>query len=85
MVFETFADIVAKSITAFAGVIPIAKAWRNYQLNHLLEEKDKISKSDWLKFCKMFKKYIKEHPELGISIIEAQKKGEATKYQKKEK
>ena len=83
MNFGTFAEIIVQSITAIAGLATIAQAWRGYQ--NEAQTNEEISKSDWLKLCKMFKKYIKEHPELNILIIEAQKKGEATKYQKKEK
>ena len=82
MDFAAFANIIASFITTISGGVAIATAWKSYQRE--AQTTEEISKSDWLKFCKMFKKYIKEHPELGISIIEAQKKGEATKYQKKE-
>lgn len=82
MNFGAFANIIVQSIATIAGVATIATAWNSYQ--NETQANEKISKSDWLKFCKMFKKYIKEHPELNILIIEAQKKGEATKYQKKD-
>lgn len=79
MGFLAFAKIVIEAIRAATDAIAVSRAFISHR-----EEKERITKSEWLKFCKMFKRYITEHPEEGIEVIEPVKKGEATKYQIRE-
>lgn len=44
-------------------------------------DKEFKSQSDWMLFCRRFKKYVKEHPELRISIVVSDKKNGITKYE----
>ena len=78
MNFIDYFNIAVDAITAAAGIISIAQAFQNHQ-----KEREEIGASEWKNFCKMFKKYVNEHRELNIEVVEPKKRGMATKYQKK--
>ncbi|MCQ2413155.1 MAG: hypothetical protein MJ057_09425 [Sphaerochaetaceae bacterium] len=80
MSFNDFLQIVLPVIEATAGIVTISQAFVNHK-----EERENFSKAEWLKLCKKMKKYISNHPELGIEIHDASSKTGATGYEYKKK
>ena len=55
-----------------------------YQIFTAKKKKKDLSEKQWDNYKKRFNRYIKSHPEIGIIIIQPEKKGLPTKYSSKE-
>lgn len=79
MSFAEFLSTAVDFIQIAVGAVTL------YQIFTAKKKKKDLSEKQWENYKKRFKRYIERHPEIGIIVVQPEKKGLATKYSSREK